>query len=112
MASNSTPKSHPKGNGLEGAIRDGVQSELDRRGMGNGGGDDRLARLEREVAVIKETMATQKHLDAEVAKLQRDSADIKVELARMPFKIVTWLLTAIGAISGIIFTVYRIASAA
>jgi hypothetical protein len=111
MAGPSNPKTHPASNGLDAAIRDGVRTELDSRGVGGGGGgNDRLATLEREVAIIKETMVKQKDFDAEMSKVHRDASEIKLELARMPMKIVGWLVTALAALSGIIFTVYRIAS--
>lgn len=67
MASRATsPSSHPSSEGLQSAIRDGVQSELDKRGVGGGGGgNDRLAKLERDVSVIQSTMVTREALHIE-----------------------------------------------
>jgi hypothetical protein len=124
MAGNSSPKTHPSGNGLDAAIRDGVRTELDSRGVGGGGGgNDRLANLEREVSVIKATMLTQAVFDERMRELNQSMTDqlrdinkslseVKVEAAKTTLKTVTWLLSAVGGVAGIIFVVYRVATAA
>lgn len=111
MAGNTKPQTHPNSVGLDNAIRDGVQAELDRRGVGGGGGGgDRLAILEREVAIIKETMVKQKDFDASNSKINQDSADIKLELARLPLKLIGWMVPIVAAIVTIVFTIYRMVS--
>lgn len=93
-----TPSSHPSSEGLQLAIRDGVQNELDRRGVGgSGGGNDRLGKLEREVSVIQSTMVTRESLHIEMNNL-------KLELARLP-------LTLIKYIGGVIAVVASVATA-
>jgi len=97
----STPSTHPSSDGLQSAIRDGVQNELEKRGMGGGGGGgDRLAALERSVAIIQATMVTRESMESELSK-------IRVEIAKLPVTLLKWLGGAIAVIASVAAAVWR-----
>ena len=80
---------------MQHAARTAVQDELDRRGVGGGGGDDRLTILEREVAVIKETMVKKEDL-------QKELGLVRLEVSKVSDTVITKLLILITIIGGIV----------
>lgn len=101
--SQGTPRTHPAADGLQQAIKTGVQEELDRRGIGGGGGGggDRLAAIERDLAVLKQTVVTRDVLERELGSL-------RLELQRAPLTLVKWL----GGLVGVLASITAIAFAA
>lgn len=103
-----TPLAHPQREGLESAVRDGVRNELDRRGVGGGGGDDRIAQLERDVAVIKATMVTKDSLESELGK-------IRLAIEHAPITLLKWLgsiIAFLGTITAIVYAITRMTGSA
>lgn len=100
-----TPSSHPSSEGLGNAIRAGVQDELERLGIGGGGGGggDRLSALEREVAVIKETMVKKEDL-------QKELGLVRLEVSKISDSVITKLfilITIMGVIVGGVFALIK-----
>jgi hypothetical protein len=91
-----TPDAFPRSQGLEQAVRHGVREELDRLGIGGGGGDggDRLAKIEQKLAVIEATMVTK-------ADLEKQLGEIRSVISTMPLTLIKWLGGLFPIIAGV-----------
>lgn len=81
-----------------------MQEELDRRGIGGsggGGGGDRLAKIEKDVAVLRETVVTRDVLERELGAL-------RLELQKAPLTLVKWLAGLVGVIAGVASIAYAV----
>lgn len=98
------PLVHPRAVGLEAVVRDTVKEEIARQGGGNGGGGElekRVTAIERQLAVIENTMVT-------TEGLQKELGAIKTELSKVPFETIKWFFAVAGIIAAIVFGVYNV----
>jgi hypothetical protein len=70
---------------------------------GNNGGDlgKRVAAIENRLETIEKTMVTKEIL-------QKELRDLHVEVSKVPFETIKWVLLATGTIAAIIFSAYNI----
>lgn len=98
-----TPITHPSSNGLENAVSSAVDKEFKKRGFNNGGGGDdtssRLRILERDMAVIKETMVTKEFFIKEMSNI---NTDIFKEMGNVNTDVVNFHLGYFNGVLGLL----------
>lgn len=100
------PLTHPRATGLEAAVAAAVNEAMARHGGGGGGGNGgdfgkRIAAVESRLETIEKTMVTKEVLQQELRSLH-------VEISKVPFETIKWVLLATGTIAAIIFGIYNI----
>jgi hypothetical protein len=100
------PLTHPKAAGLEAAVAHAVQEAMSRYGGGNGGGNGgdigkRVLAIEVRLETIERTMVTKEVLQQELRLLH-------VEIVKIPFETIKWVLLAAGTIAAIIYGAYSL----
>jgi hypothetical protein len=91
-----------------------MNSEAPSKHGGNGGGEleKRVTGIETRLGVIGKTMVTAEVLQRELGALRKEMhaefVALRVEIARMPFETINWLLAVFGIAAAITTTVYSI----
>lgn len=98
----SPPSKHPQQNWIDERVRAALNERLGSGGGGGGGSntDQRLAQLERDMAVVKAQSATKEDL-------AKQTGELREVIAALPMKVFVSVFAALGGLASIAFLALR-----